>query len=444
MHQFFNPLTEVEKAVLRRQFDASPFAQDKSNRKPTKLAIFDFDSTLFLSPQLSHTIWHDLLINAVIAENMLGPGWWRDVRSLQLGEKMQGIAWEGYWNEDVVEEAREAIEDPDTMAILLTGRRYHPFHQVIPSMLEAKSLDFDLIGLRPDPEREHACKWTGHDDLVYNPPSVFSSTMQFKQRFITHLLQRVPSLRQIRMWDDRKRHVHTFLVFLEALEQRGVLDQGHVKHVLAVLPRYNPQWERDVVERILSSHNKVLEERQLQPYTIVPVPTSTVVVLDKRQAAQLSTIFEAHHREQCSKPRPGVWAGVGVERPEFFGDHVLVSSSPSHHAMPLTKIGERYDIRVIAFSSAAGDSLVLQVQLRNKKDEDWCDETYLLPLWYKPSMSRALTTLTYHWQRLPAQDQIILHGKLEHTYRLGLELLSKPGKRKLEDSYKPDKPTKHL
>ncbi|KAF7723140.1 hypothetical protein EC973_002322 [Apophysomyces ossiformis] len=430
-------------AVLRRQFNASPFVQNKDNRKPLKLAIFDFDSTLFLSPQLSPTIWHNLLVNAIINEDELGPGWWRDIRSLQFGKELQETAWKGYWNENVVKEARKAIKDPNTMAIVLTGRRYHPFHQVIPLMLEAKSLHFDLIGLRPDPEQEHSWKWTDGDVLVYNPPSVFSSTMQFKQRFINHLLQQIPSIREIVMWDDRKRHVHVFSAFLEALQEKDVLDRGHVKHVHAVLPKYNPTWERNVVEQILTSHNKILEERQLPRYIIVPIPTSLVILLDKKQISQLKKVFTTHYKEQCKRTKPGIWAGEGAEQPEFFGNHVVVSSTLNQYTSAFGKIGNRYDIRAMAVSqAAAGDSLSLQVQLKEKNEHTWSEQTYILPLWYRPSVYRNITTLPYHWRYLSMEKQVVLHGTLEHAYHFGMESLNKSGVHKLGDLCIPEEEVK--
>ena len=81
---------------------------------PTNLAVFDFNSTLFLTPSPSPTIWHSSLIHALTTEGLWGPGWWRDIRSLELGPQavLENSQWNGYWNEDIVAKARAAIADP--------------------------------------------------------------------------------------------------------------------------------------------------------------------------------------------------------------------------------------------------------------------------------------------------------------------------------------------
>lgn len=68
-------LPSYQKKVLQDQYESSPFyLNNKIDLKPTQLDIFDFDSTLFLSPSLSPTIWHPSLIRQLVGEDVFGPG----------------------------------------------------------------------------------------------------------------------------------------------------------------------------------------------------------------------------------------------------------------------------------------------------------------------------------------------------------------------------------
>ena len=98
-------------------------------------------------------------------------------------------AWEGYWNESIVEIAKAAIADSKTFTILLTGRR-SVFGDVISAMLEAKGLNFDLVALNPD-------------------PTMVSSSIEFKVEFFDDLLGR-STVEEVVMYEDRKSHYYEF------------------------------------------------------------------------------------------------------------------------------------------------------------------------------------------------------------------------------------------
>lgn len=98
-------------------------------------------------------------------------------------------AWEGYWNEDMVDIAKSAIADPETLAVLLTGRR-NIFGDVITCMLESKGLHFDLVVLNPD-------------------PTLVSATLDFKVEFFNEILAG-SAISEVVMYEDRKPHWHAF------------------------------------------------------------------------------------------------------------------------------------------------------------------------------------------------------------------------------------------
>ncbi|KAI7906474.1 uncharacterized protein BX663DRAFT_529208 [Cokeromyces recurvatus] len=440
---------EYHDALLQRQYKKSYFYSNQQNTQahPKKLAIFDFDSTLFFSPLLSPTIWHPDLIKLATAESVYGPGWWRDIRSLDLGpiEELEPKAWKGFWNEPIVKEAKRCINDPNTMTVVLTGRRYHPFHLLIPTMLNSKGLQFDLIGLRPDPEQVSDNHWevkNGQQQLTYNlTSSVFKSTMHFKTCFILNLIHNVPSVRQVTMWDDRTYHVNRFKQYLNTLRYEGLINKGRVVYVPGVRPKYNPSWEKRVIGHIMETHNKALLEHRQEgikigkieqrmkwsdeadvieeedplghssserPLRLTPLPAATVIKLSK----------ETTHYLQ-DKWRETVWNVCGGEEPEYFGDCVYLSQHVlSNNQIKVARLGSEVKMKIIAYSDSNDLAcLLLKVQVEGYDEED-----FLLPLWYKPSEYNELFKTTYYsWRRVKDDDKSIsiINGKVDYAYRLG-------------------------
>ncbi|OBZ88293.1 Uncharacterized protein C4.02c [Choanephora cucurbitarum] len=430
-------ITETELGVLQRQLERSPFFTHPPNQSPKRLAIFDFDSTLFFSPLLSPTIWHPNLIRVATAESVYGPGWWRDIRSLDLGptDQLQKTAWEGYWNERIVAEARECINDPDVMTVVLTGRRYHPFHHIIPLMLTAKGLMFDVIGLRPDPEQvsedHHWQISSGH--VCYNlSPSVFDSTMHFKTCFILNVLHNIPSIEEVTMWDDRMPHVKRFKDYLWYLTQYETIKKGHVVYVPGIRPKYNPTWEKSVIAHIIQTHNKALLAHRYQgldqgkieqrapyltedpldasqkPLRLVPLPAATIVRLPSHLTQQLKDTFTPHFKAQFKIN--GQTAGEALE---FFGDAVYLSHKEAlnNRQLPIHgNLGDKVKMTVCSYSKSSL-YFILHVKIDRKK--------FILPLWFKPSEYHdVFNKEPLRW--IPVNPPVSITGHIDHAYRLGV------------------------
>ncbi|KAG2196396.1 hypothetical protein INT47_012900 [Mucor saturninus] len=448
----YSSISLEELGVLERQFEKSHFAQTSPSKRVKKLAIFDFDSTLFFSPLLSPTIWHPNLIRLATSESIYGPGWWRDIRSLDLGpvEELERNAWKGYWNEKIVADARACIADKDTMTVVLTGRRYHPFHQLIPAMLKSKGLQFDLVGLRPDPESVSEYQWQGDDkksaqSVSYNlTGSVFKSTMHFKTCFILNLLHKIPSLESVVMWDDRLPHVKRFKEFLDAVKRTDAIEEGQVIHVPGIRPKYNPEWEKRVITHIIQTHNKALVEYQSGKKTIgkimerlewtpiiedplsmsekiinlAPQPAQTVIALTTSCIHNLQTSFSSLFQSQCKQNKRSKWKVFGGEEPQFFGDYVYLSQKVlSSTDITLGPVGTLVDLTILAYSvSPRIPCLLLKVQVK--------DQEHILPLWYKPSEFFDLFRLKdIQWQPIRSNHRSYItdiQGEINYAYRLGV------------------------
>ncbi|CAO3649894.1 unnamed protein product [Cunninghamella blakesleeana] len=414
----YNDIQPLEKTVLQDQYEDSPFFKKGKHltTQPTHLEIFDFDSTLFLSPSLSPTLWHPTLIKELVGEDVYGPGWWRDIRSLELGpiDTLEKKQWKGFWNEDIVEKARISLADPSIMTVLLTGRRKVPFNTLISRMVASKQLDFDLLGLRPDPTQEDhdqhiqltssesalsffmdhphqksyhhkKKKKTSQSCIVYGAHSIFQDTMDFKTSFILNLLHNVPSIKKITMWDDRLPHVKKFQEYLQELIHLKTILESKVHYVPGIRPKYDPQWESQVVQHIFTSHdaNEILfreqqlwnahiqpltwdhyieeqkekeddekeKEKENQPFLnhhfyltsssilsssfnsstfqyipLTTLPSNTIIKLSESTKKALKERFEPYYYEQLKKNKKEItgWK-ANAEIPLWFGDQIILS-----------------------------------------------------------------------------------------------------------------------
>lgn len=382
------------------------------DRRPITLDIFDFDSTLFLSPLLSCNLWHSSFVNSITQENLLGPGWWRDIRSLMVAG-----TWSNYWNEDVVQKVKESSADPLRMTVLLTGRRYYPFHTLIESMLASRGLQFDLIGLRPDPITDGPDHPTG---LMFNDePDVFDTTMDFKTSFIVNTLNSIPSLKEIVMWDDRKSHICVFKLYLEDMVEKGIIEKGHIVCVKPSKPKYNPTWEIETVNEMIKTHNDaVLTMRQNNQkienrvtiqnldqsftscdlYKLQKINSHITLQLSQETQDYLFKLFSPMYTA-CNKSEQAEWEIHNAEHPVYFGNEVLlVVNEQDKKELLKTQfdidIGQQVSFQVVQRSQISCESgLALRVKL-SVSDEHF----FILPLWYKPSEFNTLIAQNFDWQ----------------------------------------------
>ncbi|KAI8879568.1 hypothetical protein K501DRAFT_287311 [Backusella circina FSU 941] len=425
MRKFMEEISKEEQRVLSKQLASSPIGK---NPRPTKiLDIYDFDSTLFLSPMLSQNIWDPTFINAITTENLMGPGWWRDKRSLS------GIPdYSTFWNESVVESALTSCHDPNTMTVLLTGRRYYPFHDRMDQILRSRGLQFDLIGLRPDPDSDAPDHPKG---LMFNEePDIFATTMDFKTSFIIHTLHSHPMIEEVVMWDDRSSHICHFKPYLDDMVQRKVIKRGHLVCVKALRPKYNPTWELNMVESIISSHNSAIAEYRDAGRTVAPIvemahrqnmitsantfgliqiPYLTTLQCDKD--ALYETFEPIYSNELLLDTNVKTWERTNAEEPVFFGNQVLIGPY-----FDMAKSGSQYEIKCIARTKATfNGGLTLQVQVTSIAGE------YLLPLWYRPSTFQNLLTNDYEW--VPLEKELVLKGTVSTHQLLTVDTFERLG-----------------
>lgn len=145
---------------------------------PTKIAVYDFDGTLFRSPE-KPVGWDG--------------GWWGNTASLSPPVVPQdpGAEW---WNGSVVQRAKQDISNTETLTVLLTGRLQKKFTLRVRELLAQAGLKFDHVFLAPGGDTE-----------------------SYKLKVLTQLVKDNPTARGVDIWEDRANHLAKFSDHVESM-----------------------------------------------------------------------------------------------------------------------------------------------------------------------------------------------------------------------------------
>ncbi|CZT42486.1 probable nucleolar rRNA processing protein GAR1 [Rhynchosporium secalis] len=220
------------------------------------LHVYDFDNTLFNSPLPNPKLWNGPTIGFLQSQDTFATGgWWHDSRILAAtGEGLEieePRAWEGWWNEKIVELIKLSMQQKDAVAILLTGRSENGFAELVKKMVKAKGLDFDIISLKPaaGPNNQR-----------------FSSTMNFKQVFLKSLVETYGVAEEIRVYEDRPKHTKGFRDFFSEYNRKQNVNPtcgpitAEVVQVADGATQLDPIKEAAEVQRIINDHNRAITD----------------------------------------------------------------------------------------------------------------------------------------------------------------------------------------
>ncbi|KAI0813883.1 hypothetical protein GGR55DRAFT_676812 [Xylaria sp. FL0064] len=228
--------------------------------KINAIHVYDFDNTLFQTPLPNPRLWNSTTLGRLGSPDIfVNGGWWHDSRILAATgdgvEREEPRAWEGWWNEKIVELVRLSMRQKDALCVLLTGRSERGFSDLIKRIVTSKGLEFDMIGLKPEvgPNSER-----------------FKSTMLFKQAFLRTAIETYKYAQEIRIYEDRPHHVTGFKEFLEEYNerQRDVHSQpsrspiiAEVIQVADISTNLDPVVEVAEVQHLINSHNLIVDDR---------------------------------------------------------------------------------------------------------------------------------------------------------------------------------------
>jgi len=178
---------ESFKAYCQKRFDER--VQDK------KLVIYDFDGTLFHSPEPEEG---KKLYKELTGNDWPYKGWWGRVETLSppLVPDVPGPEW--YFTR-TVDKCKEDLANPDATVVLMTGRPNH-FRRRVESIL-------NLAGLNM-----HGYFFSGQ------PGSQGSSTFEVKWNFINGLLN--VHHKSLELHDDRPDQIEKFKQFAASLKEK--------------------------------------------------------------------------------------------------------------------------------------------------------------------------------------------------------------------------------
>ncbi|KAF5022881.1 hypothetical protein F66182_5073 [Fusarium sp. NRRL 66182] len=228
--------------------------------KIKSLHIYDFDNTLFKTPLPNPQLWNGPTIGTLSnQETFVNGGWWHDSRILAAtGEGLEAEekrAWEGWWNDKIVDLVKLSMNQKDALCVLLTGRSERGFADLIKKMVTAKGLEFDMIGLKP---------------AVSPTNQKFQSTMHFKQLFLEALIETYKQAEEIRVYEDRPKHTKGFRDFFaeynrrqNTLPTRGPLT-AEVIQVADCATTLDPVIEVAEIQHMINVHNELVSKNASQ------------------------------------------------------------------------------------------------------------------------------------------------------------------------------------
>ncbi|KAL7619580.1 hypothetical protein AAE478_010121 [Parahypoxylon ruwenzoriense] len=244
-------------SILSKKLPWNPAVNEIST-----IHIYDFDNTLFQTPLPNPKLWNNSTLSQLGSPDIfVNGGWWHDSRILAATgdgvEHEEKRAWNGWWNEKIVELARLTMEQKDAVAVLLTGRSEQGFYNLIKRIVASKGLEFDLVALKPA---------VGPND------ERFRNTIDFKQIFMKALMETYKEAKEIRIYEDRAKHVTSFREFLvDYNEQQSGLKGGLVTRgpiagevipVAELSTTLDPVVEVAEVQHLINIHNTAVNDRE--------------------------------------------------------------------------------------------------------------------------------------------------------------------------------------
>jgi len=165
MNRYLQKWNDIVESVI-------PKKTAKDLKKIKTLAVFDFDKTLFRSPDAPKGHkgnWHIKIDSLTPPQVKETPG-------------------DNMWNMQIVNKAKEFIDREDIYCIMLTGRVDNIFEDRVNQLLLQKELVFDIVRLNE----------FGGD------------TVEFKVNTIKSLIDKMPNLERLTMWDDDEEKIEKY------------------------------------------------------------------------------------------------------------------------------------------------------------------------------------------------------------------------------------------
>ena len=379
----------------------------------TRIAIYDFDSTLFKSPLPNPQIWTRSFVGTIISDCQ----WFLDKRTLNYPfvPEIPGPKW---WKLQILESARLNINRQDTLTILLTGRRKADFESRIKDLCRQQGLDFNYFFLK---ELESEAGTRCH-----------KSTINFKISVLNYLLDHFIKVRELELFDDRLNHLK---VFEQDFERR--ICSGQIDKFAAVLvdqdapqedvPYMDKDLEFDLVSNLINLCNRKISAFQLRESEF---KKDGLVMLDSNDSDRKS-IYQFRNSIELTEfiNYTGIMLeDVSVQRldkafplPEGYikkCHHVTVSIGKANEALheKLGGFGSQHSFFASHFGFLDGLVSAVKVQGETLVSEN---QNMHITLYVSPTGSSKLSNKITNWEELPVM--ISLSGEYRKDVRYGIK-----------------------
>lgn len=214
-----------------------------------RIHIYDFDNTLYLSPQPNRQFYTGSLLGTLYGGDLLnGRDWWSEPLFLEksfnrmLAIEDASAREQECWNKEIIELARSSFEDKETVSIVLTGRKEELFGPLFEKTLKE-------------------CDTTFFNAVCLKKRGVGNSTMEYKTAVLKDLIDEYEgTLEEITVYDDRLSQIEKFKDFFNQL--RGTFQRMAVP----VTPRYkllDNEEECDMILKLAGPDNVKWTPRQI-------------------------------------------------------------------------------------------------------------------------------------------------------------------------------------
>lgn len=263
--------------------------------KVKAIHVYDFDNTLFSSPLPNRQIWNGSTLGLLQGqETLVGGGWWHSPSILAAtGQGLdveESRAWEGCWNEKIVELVDLSAQDDNTLNVLLTGRKEDGFTDLLLRMVASKGLEFDMICLKPS---------------VGPQSQPFGSTMLFKQALLKDIIFTYSDAEEIKVYEDRPKHTKGFRDFFADLNssllaasspESRVPITAEVIQVSEQESHMDPVAEVAEVQRMINMHNEHIRNNtapiMASPYKVKRTVFYTAYLIAPADTERLNTLVK--------------------------------------------------------------------------------------------------------------------------------------------------------
>ncbi|KAJ6274026.1 hypothetical protein PSV08DRAFT_360313 [Bipolaris maydis] len=228
--------------------------------------VYDFDNTLFASPLPNKQLWNSATIGQLGSPDMfLNGGWWHDSNILaatgQGLEKEEARAWQGWWNEQIVELVESSMAQKDALSVLLTGRGESNFADLVKRIIRSRRLEFDMVCLKP---------------AIGPAGQKFKSTMEFKQELLKDIVYTYKDAEKLHIYEDRVKHTKGFRDFFFQFNEGLIRAQTQASRrpitteVIQVpenATSLDPVAEIAEIQKMINTHNIQVKSGNVPPGT---------------------------------------------------------------------------------------------------------------------------------------------------------------------------------